>query len=238
MLFSPSSDVKGTLPSSLIPAPDRLPPPLQVSIQRKVAKPLDTRASGVSTNPRIRDEPGPPTPDSPSLSLLLLRAKPTARWENTVTVSFVQHTPGPSSASEHFGKIHSHGSRASLLGGSFDPSFRHPAGFRAREGYTNVAPAAAPSRVYWPNTQWTWSFAIITFVQTLVTLGLEWYVARGWTVESSDADSHDDLVIFSQISRSKRSQTKVPRPRRFRLSSLSTASVSSTSWCWYTMRSG
>ena len=27
-----------------------------------------------------------------------------------------------------------------------------------------------------PNTQWTWSFAIVTLVQTLVTLGLEWYV--------------------------------------------------------------
>lgn len=95
---------------------------------------------------------------------------------NTVTVSLPKHSADPSSASEHFGKIQSHGSRASLLGGgSFDPPYRHaPGGFRAREGYTNVA--SAPTRkIYIPNSQWTWSFATVTFVQTLVTLALEMY---------------------------------------------------------------
>lgn len=93
---------------------------------------------------------------------------------NTVSVSFAaQHRADPSSASEHFGKILSHGSRASLLGGaSFDPAFRP--GFRGREGYTNVTPKKKTPRMYMPNTHWTWSFAIVTLVQALVTLGLEW----------------------------------------------------------------
>jgi hypothetical protein len=97
---------------------------------------------------------------------------------NTVSVSLaVQHRADPSSASEHFGKIHSHGSRASLLGGAlFDPSFRPTPGFRGREGYVNVTPKQKSRIMYIPNTQWTWSFAIVTLVQTLVTLSLEWYV--------------------------------------------------------------
>jgi hypothetical protein len=32
--------------------------------------------------------------------------------------------------------------------------------------------------MYIPNSTWTWSFAIVTLIQTLVTLGLEWYVER------------------------------------------------------------
>lgn len=93
-----------------------------------------------------------------------------------VTVSFPQHSADPSSASGHFAKIPSHGSRASLLGGSFDPTFRqNPVGFRAREGYMNVPPVARKRKMYIPNTQWTWSFAIVTFVQTVVTLALEMY---------------------------------------------------------------
>ena len=91
-------------------------------------------------------------------------------------MSFAKHSADPSSASEHFAKIPSHGSRASLLGGSFDPSFRQgPGGFRAREGYTSVAPVTSSGKMYIPNTQWTWSFSIVTFVQTVVTLALEMY---------------------------------------------------------------
>jgi len=29
--------------------------------------------------------------------------------------------------------------------------------------------------MYIPNTTWTWSFAVVTFIQTLVTLALEMY---------------------------------------------------------------
>lgn len=92
---------------------------------------------------------------------------------STASVSFPKHSADPSSASEHFSKIYSHGSRASLLGGSFDPAFREGPGFRAREGYTDAAANATPRKLYIPNTQWTWVFAIITLVQTVVTLGLE-----------------------------------------------------------------
>lgn len=96
---------------------------------------------------------------------------------NTVTASLAaQHRVDAGSASEHLVKIHAHGLRASLLGGtSFDPSFRPiSGGFRGREGYTNVTPKKKTHMMYMPNTQWTWSFAIITLVQTVVTLGLEW----------------------------------------------------------------
>jgi hypothetical protein len=77
---------------------------------------------------------------------------------------------------EPLGKIPSHGSRASLLGGSFDPAFRRATGgFRAREGYANAPPVTHTPRMYLPNTTWTWSFAIVTLIQTLVTLALESY---------------------------------------------------------------
>lgn len=101
---------------------------------------------------------------------------------NTVTASFAaQHRVDAGSASEHLGKIHAHGLRASLLGGtSFDPSFRPiSGGFRGREGYTNVTPKKKTHMMYMPNTLWTWSFAIVTLVQTVVTLGLEWCVPAG-----------------------------------------------------------
>ncbi|KAJ5893372.1 hypothetical protein N7495_005063, partial [Penicillium taxi] len=95
----------------------------------------------------------------------------------TAIVYPIHHSAAVSSATEPLSKIPSHESRASLLGGSFDPSFRpEPTGFRPREGYAN--PSARPittRRIYLPNTQWTWAFAIVTFVQTVVTLGLEMY---------------------------------------------------------------
>lgn len=95
----------------------------------------------------------------------------------TVTVSFVQHSAAPSAASEHFGKVQTHETDSALLlgGAPLDPSFRP--GFRGREGYTGGAAAATPrsKKMYIPNTTWTWSFAIVTFCQTLVVLALEMY---------------------------------------------------------------
>ncbi|KAJ5679168.1 hypothetical protein N7462_007412 [Penicillium macrosclerotiorum] len=37
--------------------------------------------------------------------------------------------------------------------------------------------------MYIPNTQWTWSFAIVTLVQTLVTLGLECYIFANFQIQ-------------------------------------------------------
>lgn len=101
-------------------------------------------------------------------------------------MSFTNHPADLSSTTEPLGKIPSHGSRASLLGGSFDPAFRRgQGGFRAREGYSNVTPVTHSPRMYLPNTYWTWSFAIVTFVQTIVTLSLERYETppmRTWEI--------------------------------------------------------
>ncbi|KAJ5788656.1 hypothetical protein N7457_003646, partial [Penicillium paradoxum] len=115
---------------------------------------------------------------------------------HTVTVSFPHQPVDPSSITEPLGKIPSHGSRASLLGGSFDPAFRRgPGGFRAREGYSNVAPPGHTSRMYLPNTHWTWSFAIITLVQTIVTLGLECYIFANFQIQELPNDSPASKTI-------------------------------------------
>ncbi|KAJ6080353.1 hypothetical protein N7467_010106 [Penicillium canescens] len=113
---------------------------------------------------------------------------------HTVTVPFSHHVD-PSSVTEPLGKIPSHGSRASLLGGSFDPAFRRGGGFRAREGYANVAPASKPGGMYMPNTHWTWSFAIVTLIQTLVTLGLECYIFANFQIQEIPNDSPSSKTI-------------------------------------------
>ncbi|KAJ5543489.1 hypothetical protein N7535_005913, partial [Penicillium sp. DV-2018c] len=114
----------------------------------------------------------------------------------TVIVSSTHHSHNLSSVTEPLGKIPSHGSRASLLGGSFDPAFRRrTGGFRAREGYSNVAPAAHTSRMYVPNTHWTWSFAIVTLVQTVVTLGLECYIFANFQIQELPNDSPASKTI-------------------------------------------
>ncbi|KAJ5821498.1 uncharacterized protein N7525_010782, partial [Penicillium rubens] len=115
---------------------------------------------------------------------------------HTVTVSFPTHPADLSSTTEPLGKIPSHGSRASLLGGSFDPAFRRgPGGFRAREGYSNVTPATHNPRMYLPNTHWTWSFAIITLVQTVVTLGLECYIFANFQMQELPNNSPASKTI-------------------------------------------
>ncbi|KAJ6129908.1 hypothetical protein N7512_002688 [Penicillium capsulatum] len=58
-----------------------------------------------------------------------------------------------------------------------------PGGFRAREGYVPDAPNTSPRKCYIPNTQWTWSFAIVTLVQTIVTLALEIYVFANFQIQ-------------------------------------------------------
>lgn len=81
------------------------------------------------------------------------------------------------SVAEPLSKVYSQSSRASLLGTSFDPSFRRDVeGFRAREGYVAPTPKPARRKMYIPNSMWTWSFSIVTLVQTIITLALEWYV--------------------------------------------------------------
>lgn len=58
----------------------------------------------------------------------------------------------------------------------FDPTdYPESERFRTRENYSNAHPApVAPRKFYIPNTRWTWVFAIVTLVQTVVTLALEW----------------------------------------------------------------
>lgn len=153
-------------------------------------------------------------------------------------MSFPKNSADPSSASgHHFSKIPSVGSRASFFGGgSFDPSFRpDPRGFRAREGYANIAPPKAPSRMYIPNTTWTWAFTIVTLVQTLVTLGLEWYVFKPGVAEIQPAHDIALPVTFLRTFRSKRRQMTVPLRDQSPPSSPSTVSVSSTSLFLFTM---
>ena len=75
--------------------------------------------------------------------------------------------------------MHSQNSRASLLGASYDPSFRHDtAGFREREGYVDAPQRTKRRRIYVPNSLWTWSFVIVTLIQTIITLALEWYAKQ------------------------------------------------------------
>lgn len=91
-------------------------------------------------------------------------------------MSFPKHSADPS-VSGPFAKIPSHESHISLMGpAGFDSTYRGaPGGFRAREGYPTATPAPDSTRkLYIPNTQWTWAFAIVTLVQTIVTLALEW----------------------------------------------------------------
>ncbi|KAJ5921753.1 hypothetical protein N7454_009227, partial [Penicillium verhagenii] len=116
---------------------------------------------------------------------------------NAATVSSQDHSADPSGASD-FGKVLSRESRASLLDAtSYDPSYRSGAGFRAREGYTNVTQTAVPrnSWMYIPNTTWTWCFAIVTFIQTLVTLALEIYIFANFQIQEVENDSPSSRTI-------------------------------------------
>lgn len=96
------------------------------------------------------------------------------------TVILYPHTDPPAdtaSVTEPMSKVFSETSRASLLGASYDPSFRETGGFREREGYVTPAPRQpARRKMFVPNSLWTWSFSIVTLVQTIITLALEWYV--------------------------------------------------------------
>lgn len=96
------------------------------------------------------------------------------------TVILHSHADTPAdfvSVTEPLSKVYSQTSRTSLLGASFDPSFRRDIeGFRAREGYVTPTPKPARRKMYIPNSLWTWSFSIVTLIQTIITLALEWYV--------------------------------------------------------------
>lgn len=59
------------------------------------------------------------------------------------------------------------------MGTRLDPSLRVSGGFRAREGYQNVSPNDPPSRMYVPNSRWTWTFVVVSTVQAILTLALE-----------------------------------------------------------------
>lgn len=162
-------------------------------------------------------------------------------------MSFDPHPADHTSAPDDFGK--SNGLRASLLGGTA-PGLRQSLGFRGREGYMNViedyppAPAASqqrPSKFYLPNTTWTWSFAIVTFTQTLVTLALEMYVCPHDCSDSPRASASvliTRLATSSSTSKPKKRRTQVLPPEPSPPSWPCTASVSSTSWSWFTMLCG
>ncbi|KAJ5911791.1 uncharacterized protein N7473_001094 [Penicillium subrubescens] len=49
--------------------------------------------------------------------------------------------------------------------------------------------------MYMPNTQWTWSFAIVTLVQTLVTLGLECYIFANFQIQEETNTSPSSRTI-------------------------------------------
>ena len=74
----------------------------------------------------------------------------------------------------------SHESRASLLGEAAIaiPSRDFSPDFRGESGYSN-GPLSSQipdrRRLYLPNSRWTWAFILTTFVQTIITLALEWY---------------------------------------------------------------
>ncbi|KAJ5403591.1 hypothetical protein N7509_003462 [Penicillium cosmopolitanum] len=148
---------------------------------------------GVSKRPRIRDkhktrQPFVP-PDTVFLPPLSFKTT-TSPVVNTVIVPYPNNS-AEESASGPFAKISSRESHASLMGpAGFDPTY-YPESerFRARETYSNANPApVAPKRFYIPNTRWTWVFAIVTLVQTLVTLALECYVFANFQIQEKPND--------------------------------------------------
>ena len=75
-------------------------------------------------------------------------------------------------------KIQRHESKASLLGGQpFDHSYQpFSGGFREREGYAPGPTGRGlnpPSKMYKPNTVWTWAFLLVVFVQAIIVLAFE-----------------------------------------------------------------
>ncbi|KAF7712174.1 Uncharacterized protein PECH_007087 [Penicillium ucsense] len=49
--------------------------------------------------------------------------------------------------------------------------------------------------MYMPNSQWTWSFAIVTLVQTVVTLGLECYIFANFQMQEKPNESPSSKTI-------------------------------------------
>ncbi|CAG8004096.1 unnamed protein product [Penicillium salamii] len=49
--------------------------------------------------------------------------------------------------------------------------------------------------MYLPNTTWTWSFAIVTLIQTIVTLGLESYIFANFQIQELPNDSPASKTI-------------------------------------------
>ena len=77
-------------------------------------------------------------------------------------------------------KISRHESKGSLLGGDhFNAAYPAPnVGFRERQGYEAVPPRGkGPSKMYWPNTPWTWTFLGIVVVQAIIIIALESYAS-------------------------------------------------------------
>jgi hypothetical protein len=54
-----------------------------------------------------------------------------------------------------------------------------PAGYHEREGHVNRTPSLRRStKMYLPNSLWTWVFTLITLIQGVAVVGLEAYVGR------------------------------------------------------------
>jgi hypothetical protein len=108
---------------------------------------------------------------------------------NTVIVPYPNQTADASAGP--FAKIDSRES-VSLMGpAGFDPTYHPEEGrYRPRETFpkVNAPPPPATSKMYIPNTQWTWAFAIITLVQTVVTLALECYVFANFQIQEEPND--------------------------------------------------
>jgi len=77
-----------------------------------------------------------------------------------------------------------------LLGGAYDPSYRASSGpFLERQGYRQVHGPESVSRMYLPNSKWTWLFVVTSVVQAAIILGLESYVFATFQINHAHFDN-------------------------------------------------
>lgn len=125
------------------------------------------------------------------VSRLLPSSTTTTDWPGR-TVSEGSPSRGPSSSHPYIplqdptsvAKIHGHEARASLLGGQLSDSTYeyqpYAGGYHARDGlgtYPAGGGQAITSKMYLPNSLWTWSFVGVTCVQAAIVLAFESYVS-------------------------------------------------------------
>lgn len=95
-------------------------------------------------------------------------------------------------------KIQGHEARASLLGGQ--PSDRaYVGGYYQREGFATHTAGGGQTRskMYRPNSVWTWAFVAVTCVQAAIVLGFEAYVFALFQTNSHPHGTNDKHSIPS-----------------------------------------